>query len=194
MFWSEIGPGRPKSGAVITTPSPSTLKDSAEKSKTSCPRKTLPKTLAKTLPELRISDGGAPATKVALAEQILEYSERNLQLTMKMLMGTEVDVEPLVTEQSDNNAAISRLLQRIREQVVSQRERELLESASAQWFRSSYGASDGKQAGFDPGTATVNLMLPLLLDNNSWKVFVYFLQYRTTFLRPDKTRSRRSLP
>jgi two-component system cell cycle sensor histidine kinase/response regulator CckA len=136
----------------------------------------LPKTLAKTLPELRISDGGAPATKVALAEQILEYSERNLQLTMKMLMGTEVDVEPLVTEQSDNNAAISRLLQRIREQVVSQRERELLESASAQWFRSSYGASDGKQAGFDPGTATVNLMLPLLLDNNSWKVFVYFLQ------------------
>jgi PAS domain S-box-containing protein len=138
------------------------------------------------MPELRISDGGPPATKIALAEQILDYSDRNLQLTMKMLIGAEADIERLVREQSDNNAAISGLLQRIREQVVSQRERELLESASAQWFRSSYGASDGKQGRFDAGTATVNLMLPLLLDNNSWKVFVYFLQTQSEASETDQ--------
>ena len=139
------------------------------------------------MPELRVSDGGIPATKIALAEQILEYSDRNLQLTMKMLIGAEADIEPLVREQSDNNAAISGLLRQIREQVVSQRERELLESVSAQWFRSSYGASDGKQARFDAATATVNLMLPLLLDNNSWKVFVYFLQMQSEGSEADQT-------
>jgi PAS domain S-box-containing protein len=119
---------------------------------------------------------GTPEDKIDLAERILDYSDRNLQLTMEMLVGSATDTEPLLVEQAENNAAISSLLQRIREQVRSEEERELLEAASAQWFRAYGNASDGQQGRLDAGTATVNVMLPLLLDNNSWKVFVYFLR------------------
>ena len=38
-----------------------------------------------------------------------------------------------------------------------------------------------------PPTATVNLTLPLLLDNNSWKVFVYFLQMQSEGSEADQT-------
>jgi PAS domain S-box-containing protein len=95
---------------------------------------------------------------------------------MEILVGAAKNPDALLIEQAENNAAISSLLKKIREQVSSDKERELLEAASAQWFRAYTNASDGQQARVDTTTATINVMLPLLLDNNSWKVFVYFLR------------------
>src|ERR1700730_8828712 len=118
---------------------------------------------------------GTPLAKIDMEEQILDYSNRNLEVAIEILVGAN-DTKPLLIEQTKNNAAIATLLLKIREQLSSEKERELLESASAQCFRTWSNVSDGQQGRFDTATATVNLMLPLLLDNNSWKVFVYFLR------------------
>jgi PAS domain S-box-containing protein len=124
--------------------------------------------------------GGPPESKLDLAERVLDYSNRNLQLTMEILVGTAKDTEPFLREQNENAAAISILLQKIREQVESEKERELLDAASAQLARargytSLQPLTDG-QGSFDATTATANLILPLLLDNNAWKTFVHFLR------------------
>ena len=70
---------------------------------------------------------GTLQAKLDLAEQVLDYSNRNLQLTMEILVGTAKDLEPFLREQNENAAAIAILLQKIREQVESEKERELLE-------------------------------------------------------------------
>lgn len=121
------------------------------------------------------ADRGTPEAKLDLAQQILDYSNRNLEVALEILVGAK-DIKPLLFEQTKNNAAIATLLLKIREQVSSEKERELLESASAQCFRTWSNVSDGQQGRLDTATATINLMLPLLLDNNSWKVFVHFLR------------------
>ena len=124
--------------------------------------------------------GATLQAKLDLAEQVLDYSNRNLQLTMEILVGTAKDIEPFLLEQNENAAAISMLLQKIREQVESEKERELLDAASAQLARargytSLQPLTDG-QGRFDAATATANLILPLLLDNNAWKAFIHFLR------------------
>lgn len=116
----------------------------------------------------------AIASNLELAEQILDHSNRNLAVAIEILVGAQ-DTKPLLLEQTKNNAAIATLLLKIREQVSSEKERELLESASAQCFRTWSHVSDGRELS-DTASATVNLMLPILLDNNCWKVFVHFLR------------------
>jgi two-component system cell cycle sensor histidine kinase/response regulator CckA len=123
---------------------------------------------------------GTLQAKLDLAEQVLDYSNRNLQLTMEILVGTAKDIEPFLHEQNENAAAISILIEKIREQVESEKERELLDAASAQLARargytSLQPLTDG-QGRFDAATATANLILPLLLDNNAWKAFIHFLR------------------
>ncbi len=123
---------------------------------------------------------GMLRAKLDFAEQVLEYSNQNLQLTMEILMGTAKDIEPFLREQNENATAISGLLQKIREHVESEKERELLDAASAQLARargytSLQPLTDG-QGRFDAATATANLILPLLLDNNAWKTFIHFLR------------------
>lgn len=133
------------------------------------------KPATRTVAEHQANRGGTPEAKIDLAEQILGYSNRNLDVALEILVGAK-DTKPLLVEQTKNNAAIATLLLKIREQVRSEKERELLESASAQCFRTWSNVSDGQHGLVDTATATINLMLPLLLDNNSWKVFVHFLR------------------
>lgn len=116
----------------------------------------------------------AIASNLELAERILDHSNRNLAVAIEILVGAQ-DTKPLLLEQTKNNAAIATLLLKIREQVSSEKERELLESASAQCFRTWSYVSDGRELS-DTAGATINLMLPILLDNNCWKVFVHFLR------------------
>jgi len=120
------------------------------------------------------------ATKLDLAEQILGYSNRNIELTMETLVGSPQNLRTHLAELSENGAAISSLIERILSQVEGDKERELLAAASSSWSRThGYAESlqsvvDGKR--FDAVTATSNIVLPLLLDNSSWKAFVHFLR------------------
>jgi len=125
-----------------------------------------------------------------LAEEILEFSNRNVELTTEILVGSSRDIKPLLVELSANGAAISALVQRIRKQIQTDKERELLEAASSSWSRThSYAESlqsivDEKC--FDAVTATSNIVLPLLLDNSSWKAFVHFMRAQTNCRADEK--------
>lgn len=133
--------------------------------------------------------------KLELAEQILDYSNRNLEISMEILMRGQKQIEPLVMEQAENNAAIGGLIQKIREHVESDEERELLEAASVQWSRTVEHGQwlqpriDGQRR-VDAGTATANVILPHLLDNNSWRAFVHFLRAQTDASAPNENGNR----
>jgi PAS domain S-box-containing protein len=120
--------------------------------------------------------------KLDLAEQILSYSNRNIELTMGILVGSPQDLRTPLKELSENGSIISSLIERLLVLVESDKERELLAAASSSWSRThGYAESlqsvvDGKR--FDAVTATSNIVLPLLLDNSSWKGFVHFLRAR----------------
>lgn len=125
-------------------------------------------------------DSSMAGAKLDLAEQILSYSNRNIELTMGILVGSPQDLRTHLKELSENGAAISSLIERILSHVEGDKERELLAAASSSWSRThGYAESlqsvvEGKR--FDAVTATSNIVLPLLLDNSSWKVFVHFLR------------------
>lgn len=127
----------------------------------------------------QLQDRGLLETKLDLAEQILEYSSRNIQLTIEMLVGSSGKTDPLI-ELAENGAAISTLIQRLREQFETAKERELLDVATALSRTHSYAESfqtfieDDRH--FDATELTSNIILPLLLDNTSWKIFVQFLR------------------
>lgn len=115
---------------------------------------------------------GVPAIKLQLAEQILAYSERNIDLTMQILMQVSNDrIEPVLSECVHNKARIAGLVQRIRHHIRSKQEMDLLDAASR---RSTHGLTIFRNV--DTGAAMANVMLPLLLDNNSWQAFVHFLR------------------
>src|SRR3979490_3436904 len=65
-----------------------------------------------------------------LAERALVYSNRNIQITTEILIQASEEVLPLLVERTENSANIATLVQRIREQVESETERELLHDAS----------------------------------------------------------------
>src|ERR1700730_5072374 len=119
--------------------------------------------------------------KLKLAEEVLDTSNRNIQLTMEILIRGSRDLEPLLKQQIENTARIHLLVQNIREQVESDREGDLLDAAAARWsFSNRYqqvlrGVTSGQKL-VEAGTAMVDVMLPLLLDNNSWRAFVQFLR------------------
>ena len=122
--------------------------------------------------------------KLELAEQALDYSNRNIQLTMEILSGAARETRPLVHELAENGAAISTLIQRIQEQVETEKERELLDAASAPLSRThSYAESlhsfvDGL-SNFDATAAISSIILPQLLDNSAWKAYVHFMRAQT---------------
>src|SRR5690348_11852386 len=108
--------------------------------------------------------------KLELAEQVLDYSNRNIQLTMEILAGSAGQIALPVHELAQNGAAISELIQTIREQVETDKERELLEAASASLSRThSYAewlqSFGDRQGEFDATAAISNIVLPQLLDN-----------------------------
>src|ERR1700726_1372131 len=119
--------------------------------------------------------------RLELAERALVYSNRNIQITTEILIQASEEVLPLLVERTENIANIAVLVQRIREQVESETERELLDAASASWLSAhKYGPSlhqlIDKQRSAAAGPAMANVMLPFLLDNASWRAFVQFLR------------------
>lgn len=119
--------------------------------------------------------------KLEMAEKVLSYCNYNLQLTMQIWIRAVEDIEPLLAKRADNSAEIARLIQRLRGQTESEEEKQLLDAASPRWsFAENYGEllrqiADG-QGSVEAGAEMTNLMLPLLLDNASWKAFVEFLR------------------
>jgi PAS domain S-box-containing protein len=127
------------------------------------------------------SSRAALQARLELAEQALVYSNRNIQITTEILIQASEEVLPLLVERTENSASIAALIQKIREQVESETERELLDVASASWLSAhKYGPSlhqlIDKQRSAAAGQAMANVMLPFLLDNASWRAFVQFLR------------------
>ncbi len=129
----------------------------------------------------QISSRSGLEARLELAEQALVHSNRNIQITTEILIQASEEVLPLLVERTENIASIATLIQKIREQVESETERELLEVASVSWLAAhKYGPSlhqlIDKQRSAEAGPAMANVMLPFLLDNASWRAFVQFLR------------------
>jgi PAS domain S-box-containing protein len=131
------------------------------------------------VPHEQLQDSRTLEAKLELAEQVLDYSSRNIQLTTEILVGCSRDADPLI-ELAENGAAISVLIQKLREHVETEKERELLEVASALSRTHSYAESfqtfNDNPTHFDATAITSNIILPLVLDNSAWKIFVHFLR------------------
>ena len=122
--------------------------------------------------------------KLELAEKALSYSNQNLQLTMQMWIQGWPQDERLLAKRAENCSEIALLVQKIQNEIHSEDEKRLLDAATP---HSILIADDGKlfhQAA--PGenyveaeNVTANVMLPLLLDNASWKAFVELLRARS---------------
>jgi hypothetical protein len=118
--------------------------------------------------------------KLALAEEASGFSDRNIRLTIEIFLTQAAkDVAPLLAQCVENSSKISDLINKIREQVDSDKEEELLDAWS--WTHSYAKLPQplplitGRKS-VKAETAMLNVMLPLLLDNYSWKVFVEFLR------------------
>jgi PAS domain S-box-containing protein len=138
---------------------------------------------------------GTLEAKLEMAEKVLAYCNYNVQITMQILIRGAADIESLLAQRADNSAEIARLIEQLQEKAESEEEKQLLEAASPRWsFAEYYGellrqVVDGRQAVDvqDSGEAraeTTNIMLPLLLDNASWKAFVEFLRAQMSLAEP----------
>lgn len=119
--------------------------------------------------------------RLELAKKVLSLSTENIQLTMELLIAKErEEIDSLLARRIENGLRISILVQKIRELVGSKKERELLDAASVRWSVPRYEQPlhplINTQEDVEIGTAIANLTLPLLLDNNSWRAFVRFLE------------------
>jgi PAS domain S-box-containing protein len=121
--------------------------------------------------------------KLELAERALSCSNQNLQLTMRMWIQGSPQDERLLAKRAENCAEIALLVQKIQNEVQSEDEQRLLDAAAP---RSTLIADDGKlfhqmapgENYVEAENVTANVMLPLLLDNASWKAFVELLRAR----------------
>jgi hypothetical protein len=134
-----------------------------------------------TVQETHTFGRSAIEAKVGIANDVLNLSNENIQLTMGLLLADADEVTSLLAHLAANRARISILVQKIREKVESEKERGLLDASSARWSAPRnehplHGLLDEQQKDADVGTAIANLMLPLLIDNNSWRAFIQFLQ------------------
>jgi two-component system, cell cycle sensor histidine kinase and response regulator CckA len=134
--------------------------------------------------------------KIALAQDVLNLSNENIQLTMGLLLVDADELVSLLARLGANRARISILVQKIREQVESDKERELLDASSVRWSASRneqplYRLID-EQKDAEIGTTIANLMLPLLIDNNSWRAFVQFLQTQLFTQRDEEQKQKTS--
>lgn len=125
--------------------------------------------------------------RLEMAEKVLSYCNYNLELTLQIWIRATEDVEPLLAKRADNSAEIARLIQLLREQAESEEETQLLDAASPRWsFAENYGELlrqivDGHDS-VEAGAEMTNIMLPLVLDNASWKAFVEFLRSQRRFV------------
>ena len=118
-----------------------------------------------------------------LAERALSYSNQNVQLTMRMWIQGAPPDEQLLAKRAANCAEIALLVQKIQIEIQSEDEKRLLEAATP---HSTLIADDGRlfhqpapgENYIEAENVTANVMLPLLLDNASWKAFVELLRAR----------------
>ena len=61
----------------------------------------------------------ARQAKLELAEEILDYFNRNIQITMELLLQCTEEIGPLLNECAENSARISQSVQNIKEQLES---------------------------------------------------------------------------
>ena len=138
-------------------------------------------------------------SKLDMAEEALEYSNRNIELTIEILIHGPDEVRPLLLERAENSARISRLVQNIKDQIESDKEKELLDAAdvhssSVHNYAQSLQHMIDRQTRAESGRAMANVMLPLLLDNASWRAFVHFLRAQGESAEPEKQVNRALVP
>ena len=120
--------------------------------------------------------GTALEAKLETAERVLSLSNRNVELAMQMWIEAAPKNEDLLARRAENSAQIAELIEQLKAEAQSDEERELLEAVSPRAsLASDYGELlhqiiDGQS--HTDGAAAANVMLPLLLDNSSWKAFV----------------------
>jgi hypothetical protein len=71
--------------------------------------------------------------KIGLAQDVLNLSNENIQLTMGLLLSDADEITSLLARLAANRARISIVVQKIREKVESEKERALLDASSARW-------------------------------------------------------------
>lgn len=129
----------------------------------------------------------ALAAKLEMATEALFHSDRNIELTMQILIQGSEEVEHLLVKRAENSARIASLVHLIRDQILSEDERQLLDAASPRWACAHmYGESlpqitDAQGVGKSVPSMT-DVMLPVILDNTSWKAFVEFLRVQIEFV------------
>jgi PAS domain S-box-containing protein len=119
--------------------------------------------------------------RLEMAEKVLSHCNYNLQLTVQIWIRTTEDIESLLAKRADNSAEIARLIRQIREEAETEEEKQLVDAASPRWSFSDYYGEllrqvvDGESCA-QADAETRNVLLPLLLDQASWKAFVEFLR------------------
>jgi two-component system cell cycle sensor histidine kinase/response regulator CckA len=121
------------------------------------------------------------AARLALAEEILEYSNRNIELTNAILIPALPNIAPLLLDRIENSKKIASRVEMLRALACDPEVKELLEAAAArcscaQVYAHSLQAVTDPQKPFEAHSAIARVMLPLLMDNNSWRSFVQFLR------------------
>jgi PAS domain S-box-containing protein len=129
-------------------------------------------------------------SNLEMAEEALAHSNCNIQLTMQILIQSSTESKLLLAKRAENSNRIASLFHQIREQVQSADERQLLDAASPRWdFAHDYGESlvqmIGGQTCGEGAVAIADVMLPLILDNASWKAFVEFLRAQMELVEPN---------
>jgi PAS domain S-box-containing protein len=125
---------------------------------------------------------GTRWAKIQLAQKALAYSTWNNHILMEIfLLASREGIDPLLVQRADNTKKISTLLQKIREQVESGEEAELLDAVdTTRWpYDNSYEQAlhlliDERKL-VEARAAMVKVTLPLLLNyHNAWNAFVQF--------------------
>ena len=124
---------------------------------------------------------GAVETKLKLAEEVLGLSNQMVQLSIEIILQGGKNIERLVKRQVEHSRKIQTLVKSIAPRLESKRERELFTAASTRWssavgYEQSLNAlSVGAETG-ENGTMLSELVLPLLIDNASWRAFIELLR------------------
>lgn len=119
--------------------------------------------------------------KLELAEEVLDLSNQILRLTTEIFVRAGNDVEHLAERQVDCFSRIRPLVQQIEEHLESAKEKELFNAAGARWcsvhrYEQALHNMTAANSLLQAGTTTSDVVLPLLLDNFSWRAFIEFLR------------------
>jgi len=123
---------------------------------------------------------GAVQTKLKLAEQVLALSNHIIQLTIEILMSGARDTDRLLKQQIEDSSKIRQTVRDIAARLESKRERELFAAASERWssayrYEQSLHTLLELRSAKQTDSTSAEIVLPLLLDNASWRAFIEFL-------------------